>query len=52
MLDIQYIRESADKVKKAAKDKGVEIDVDRLIKLDGERRKLQQEIDVLRKGKE
>jgi len=48
MLDIQYIRENIDKVKKAAKDKSVEIDVVRLIKLDDERRKLQQEIDSLR----
>ncbi len=45
MLDIKYIRENADAVKKAAHDKGVEIDVGRLLQLDDEVRKIRGELD-------
>jgi len=40
MLDIKYIRENADLVKKAAKNKNSEVDIDRLLTLDQERREL------------
>src|SRR3990167_458462 len=48
MLDIQFIRENKDLVKKAAKNKNVEVDVDKLLKLDEQRRAQQQQIDQLR----
>ena len=40
MLDISYIRENTDKVKEAAKNKGIAVDIDRLLQLDAERRAL------------
>ena len=48
MLDINYIRENPEKVKEAAKNKNIELDVDLLLKIDGERRELQAKIDSLR----
>ena len=49
MLDIQFIRENADIVKKATKDKGFDDGViDRLLKVDIERRKLLGEVEGLR----
>ncbi|MBU2632782.1 serine--tRNA ligase [Patescibacteria group bacterium] len=48
MLDIKYIRENPEKIKKSAKDKGVEIDVKKLIKLDEENRNLNQDVQKLR----
>lgn len=38
MLDIRFIRENTDVVKQAALDKGVKVDIDRLLKVDEERR--------------
>lgn len=43
MLDIKYIRENPEKVKQGAKNKGVDIDIDRLLELDKERRELLKE---------
>ncbi|MDR2098619.1 MAG: hypothetical protein LBO78_01165, partial [Rickettsiales bacterium] len=34
MLDIKFIRENADAVKKAARDKNIDIGIDRLLELD------------------
>ncbi len=34
MLDIRFIRENPDEVKKTLKDRGMEADVDELLKLD------------------
>lgn len=48
MLDIRYIRENADKVQQNAKDKGYDVSISDLLKLDEQRRRLQQEVDVLR----
>jgi len=48
MLDIRYIRENAKKIKEAAKNKNIEVDIDKLLKFDEERRKLQTEINELR----
>lgn len=47
MLDIKYIRDNPEKVKKAAKDKNSAVDVDRLLELDEKRRLLQGKIDDL-----
>ncbi|MFI5241134.1 MAG: serine--tRNA ligase, partial [Microgenomates group bacterium] len=49
MLDIQFIRENSDKVKKATKAKGFDEDVvDRLLKIDQERRKILGVVEELR----
>lgn len=48
MLDIKYIRENPEKVKKAAEDKGVKVDIDTVLKLDEERRKMLVEIEQKR----
>ncbi len=48
MLDIKYIRENADLVKKSAKNKGYDVDIDKLLKLDTERVKLIEKRDELR----
>jgi len=48
MLDIKFIRENAELVKKAAIDKHIACDVDRLIEVDARRRELQVEIEALR----
>jgi seryl-tRNA synthetase len=47
MLDIKFIRENQDLVKKAIKDKAVDLDLDALLKIDEERRKFITEIDIL-----
>lgn len=48
MLDIQYVRTNADKVKTAAKNKNREVDVDRILSLDESRREVIQEAQKLR----
>lgn len=48
MLDIKFIRENPDKVKKAAKNKNVQIDIDKIIKLDDKKRDLLGRIESLR----
>lgn len=49
MLDIKFIRENLNKVKKAANDKKINVDLDKLILLDDERKKLLAEVEMLRK---
>lgn len=48
MLDIKFIRENLDLVKKGAKDKNRQVDLDRLLDLDAQRRKLIVEIEEKR----
>lgn len=48
MLDIKYIRENKDLVKKAALDKLIKIDVDRLLLLDTDIRDITQQLDLLK----
>ncbi|MEY4745379.1 MAG: seryl-tRNA synthetase, partial [Candidatus Parcubacteria bacterium] len=45
MLDIKYIRENPDKVRTAAKNKKVDVDIEALLALDAERRSLQSKIE-------
>ncbi len=45
MLDIKYIREHAEEVKKNCEVRNMKVDIDRLISLDDERKNLQQQID-------
>ena len=48
MLDIHFIRENADLVKEAARKKRVEVDIDRLLAVDEERKTLRQQLDEKR----
>ena len=51
MIDIKYIREHSDIVRKKTRDKGVRIDIDKILKLDEKRRKLIQEVEGLKAEK-
>lgn len=46
MLDIKFIRENADLVKMGAAKKHIEVDIDRLLAVDEERKTLRQDIDA------
>ncbi len=48
MIDIKYLRENAKKVQEASKNKGVEIDLAHILEIDSKKRKLDQEVQVLR----
>jgi len=48
MLDIKYIRENADKIKEAVKNKNIALNIDELLNLDKKRRELEVKIDELR----
>ncbi len=48
MLDIRYIRENADKIQESTRQKGYDVDIQKLLKLDDDRRELQQRVDELR----
>ena len=45
MLDIKFIRENPDLVKKTIKDRGLNLDLDYLLKLDAEKRRLIAEME-------
>ena len=51
MLDINFIRENLDAVKKSIKDRGLKLDLESLIKLDDSRRKALGEVEDLRAEK-
>lgn len=48
MLDIHFIRENADIIKAGAAKKHIEVDIDKLIAVDDERKLIRQELDVKR----
>ncbi len=48
MLDIKFIEKNKEKIKEAVQKKGMDVDVDLLLKLNDERKKLLKEIEVLR----
>ena len=48
MLDIKFIKENLDLVKAGAKKKHIDVDLDRLVEVDTERRKLLTEIEEMR----
>jgi len=48
MLDIKFIRENKEKIKTAVKNKNINLDLDKLLALDGERREIETKIDELR----
>jgi len=51
MLDIKYIRENSGKIKEAAKNKNIDLNIDELLVVDDKRRALQMEIDEMRAKK-
>ncbi len=51
MLDIKYIRNNPEKVSEGSKNKGVDIDIDRLLEIEEKRRDLLQEIESLKSEK-
>jgi seryl-tRNA synthetase len=51
MLDIKFIRENAEKVKKAIVDKNIDLDLDHLLDIDGRRRALLKEVESLQATK-
>lgn len=48
MIDIRLVRENPELVAQNAKNKGYDVDVNKLVELDDERRALQQQVDELR----
>lgn len=48
MIDIRFLREQPDVVAQNAKNKGYDVDVNKIVALDDERRTLQQQVDELR----
>lgn len=48
MIDIQLVRENPEFVKKKSAQKGYEVDIERLLKLDTERREIMQTVETLR----
>lgn len=48
MLDIKFIHENKDKIKEAAKNKNIDIDIDELLSVDDERRGVLSEIEIKR----
>ena len=48
MLDIKFIRENPEKVKKAAENKQVEVDIDRLLELEEKKKEVLKEVEKLR----
>ncbi len=47
MLDIKFIRENPKKVKQACKNKQVKVDVDKVLKLDKKKRKIQADLEAI-----
>jgi len=47
MLDIKFIRENTKKVKDSIKKRGLKVDLDKLLKLDEKRRKIQTELEAI-----
>ena len=48
MLDLKFIRENVDLVKKSVKNRGMEVDIDRLLAIDDRRKAIQKQLDELR----
>ena len=48
MLDIKFIRENINRVKKSIKDRGMDVDIEKLLKIDEKRRAQIQKVEELR----
>lgn len=51
MIDIQFVRDNPEKVKQAALNKNITVDIDKLLELDRKRRELLIEVEKLRKAR-
>jgi seryl-tRNA synthetase len=51
MLDIKFIRENPELIKKTCKQKKIDLDVDFLLELDKERRKIKHQVEIIRAEK-
>jgi seryl-tRNA synthetase len=51
MFDIKFIRVNSDKIQKAAKDKGVDIDINHILEIDNKFRELSSKVQILREEK-
>lgn len=51
MLDIKFIRENSELVKEKSKQKGYDVDTEKLLKVDEDRRKLIEEVDKIRSNR-
>ena len=51
MLDLRFIRENAEIVKKAVKDRNMDVDIAKLLDFDSKRRKILKESEVLKHKK-
>jgi len=51
MLDLKFIRENSDTVKKAIKDRGMKLDIEELLSMDTKRRELLTEVEALKHKK-
>lgn len=51
MIDIQFVRDNPEKVKQAALNKNIAVDIDKLLELDRKRRELLVEVEKLRKAR-
>ncbi len=51
MLDIKFIRENEEKVKKASQNKNIQVDIDRLLEVDRERKEVLQALEDMRAKK-
>ncbi len=40
MIDLKQLRDDPERFKRGARDKGIDVDIDRLVKLDEQRRRL------------
>ncbi|MFH0937382.1 MAG: serine--tRNA ligase [Candidatus Daviesbacteria bacterium] len=49
MIDINFIRENSEKIKKAVTDKGINLNIDELLEVDKKRRDLLQKVEDLRR---
>jgi len=48
MLDIKFIRENVELIKETCKNKNISLDINRLLVVDEEKRKIQVEVDTIR----
>ncbi len=51
MLDLKFIRENIEAVKKALRDRSMKLDLDKLLSLDSEKRKLVTEVETLKSSR-
>jgi seryl-tRNA synthetase len=48
MIDLKHLRADPDRFRQGARDKGIDVDIDRLLELDGEMRAMRRDMEALR----